>query len=114
MGVPQYDTDLGWGSALLCELADLVHDLFRRGFEPGRGRARVWYSTCRNTFAVGVEATHLCGLRVVWLVVGILDVKERRVGLRLARGMVRARNKRGLASKRTFDLRFCSLLHLSQ
>ena len=71
MTIPQHDADLGGGSALLCELADLVHNLFRRGFEPGWGCARVWYGACRDTFAVGVEATHLCGLAM-----GLVDVLD--------------------------------------
>ena len=62
MRVSQYDADLRWSSALLCELADLIHDLFRRGFEPGWRRARVRYRARRDTFAVRMEATHLCRL----------------------------------------------------
>ena len=65
MRVPQHDADLRRGRALLCELADLIHDLFGCGFEPGGGRAGVGYRAGRDAFAVGVETTHLlrfCGV----------------------------------------------------
>ena len=58
MRVPQHDADLRRRSALLRELADLVHDLFGRGFEPGWGRAGVGHRAGGDAFAVGVEATH--------------------------------------------------------
>lgn len=64
MRIPQDDADLGWRGALLRELADLVHDLLRGGFEPCWGRAGVRDRAGGDTFAVGVKATHLwwwCG-----------------------------------------------------
>ena len=39
--VSEDDTDLRWGSTLLCELADLIHDLVGGGLQPRRRSSRV-------------------------------------------------------------------------
>ena len=58
MTVPQYDTNLRRRSTLLRKLANLVHNLFGRGFEPGGDGARVWDRGGRNAFASAVKTTH--------------------------------------------------------
>ena len=56
--ISENDTDLRWGSTLLCELADLVNNLLWGGLEPCWRSARVWDGGCRYTLSVAVKTTH--------------------------------------------------------
>ena len=66
MGVPQSNTDLWRSRAFLCELADLIDDLFGGNLEPRWGCARVWDSTGWYTFAIAMETTHDCWWLSIW------------------------------------------------
>ena len=69
MTISQYNTDLRWCGAFLCELADLIDDLVGRDFEPGGCGARVGDCGGGNAFSVAVKATHRGGFVVVsWIV----------------------------------------------
>ena len=58
MGVTEDNTDLGGGSTLLGELADLLNNLLGGSLEPARGSARVGESGGRNALSLRVKATH--------------------------------------------------------
>lgn len=58
VGVTEDDTNLGGGSTLLGELADLVDDLLGGGLEPRGGVARVGDRGGRNALALGVKTAH--------------------------------------------------------
>jgi hypothetical protein len=59
VGVTEDDTDLGWGGALLGELADLVDDLLGGGLEPRGGVAGVGDGGGGDALALAVKTTHL-------------------------------------------------------
>ena len=42
MRVTEGNTDLGWSQTLTGELDNMLYDVFRGGFEPGRWGATVW------------------------------------------------------------------------
>ena len=58
MTIPQHNTNLGWRSTLLCELADVIDDLLWSGFEPGRDGAGVRDRRRCNAFSFAVKTTH--------------------------------------------------------
>lgn len=58
VGVTEDDTNLGGGSTLLSELADLVDDLLGGGLEPRGGVARVGDRGGRDALALGVKTAH--------------------------------------------------------
>lgn len=58
VGVTEDDTDLGGGSTLLGELANLINDLLGGGLEPGGGVAGVGDGGGRNALSLGVKTTH--------------------------------------------------------
>lgn len=61
MGVTEDDTDLGRGSTLLGQLADLVNDLLGGGLEPRRGVAAVGDRRGGDTLSLGVKTAHFDG-----------------------------------------------------
>ena len=64
MAIPQHHTNLRRSCALLRELADLVNDLLGCGLEPCWWCPGVWDSGRRDTLAVGMETTHICGIEI--------------------------------------------------
>ena len=62
MAIPQHDTDLRRGRALLRQFADLIHDGVGGGLEPGRGGTGVGDGRGGDALAVAVHATHLGGV----------------------------------------------------
>lgn len=81
--VSEDDTDLGWGSTLLGELADLVDDLLGGGLEPRRSSAGVWDGRGRYTLSIAVKTTHdefggVAGIKFVgWRLSSRLSRKRR-------------------------------------
>jgi hypothetical protein len=73
MGITEDDTNLRRSGTLLCQLADLVDNLFRSGLQPGRGVSAVGDGRGRNALAIAVHATHIgdfgemsIGVELVW------------------------------------------------
>jgi hypothetical protein len=59
--ISEDDTNLRRSSTLLCEFADLIHDLVGSGLQP-RGRcSRVGDCGGRYALSVAVKTTHGCG-----------------------------------------------------
>lgn len=66
MTIPQHDAYLTRRGALLRELADLVDDCVRGGFEPGGWGAGVGDRGGADALAVAVKATHFGGVGCWW------------------------------------------------
>ena len=58
MGIPEDDTDLGWGQTLLGQLVNVLLDIFGGEFQPSRNRATVGESGLGNTLSRCVHTTH--------------------------------------------------------
>ena len=77
VGVTENDANLGRGSTLSGELADLLNDLVGSGLEPGGSGAGVGESGGRNALALAVKSTHLVGFVLVVAAERLGEVVER-------------------------------------
>jgi hypothetical protein len=60
MAVTENNTNLTRSCTLLGKLANLVNNLIRGCLQPRRSGAGIGYSTCANSLAITMKATHIC------------------------------------------------------